>query len=98
MTAKETRKLKESLQKYNLNGTGILVLQDAAESVTEGGILLPEQNQHAPLRGTVVLVGEGKTIAVGNVVYFNAFVVTPIELEGTQFALMNEEDVSIYRK
>lgn len=73
--------------------------------VSPGGILLPEQTQakELPLKGEIVAVGPGEidekgdlipvSVEVGQVVIFNQYAGTEIEIEAEKYLLMRETDL-----
>lgn len=81
----------------------ILVKRVNEESVTAGGILIPDTAKEKPLKGTVVAVGSGARnesgdlipmeLKVGDVVYFNKWGSTEIKVNGEDFLVMKESDV-----
>ena len=74
-----------------------------AEEVTAGGIVLPDNAQEKPQRGTVVAVGPGKlldsgergelSVTVGDEVIFGKYGGTEIEIEGTDVKILRESDI-----
>lgn len=46
--------------KFIPTGDRVLIQPDTAESVTEGGILIPDTAKERPQRGTIIEVGEGR--------------------------------------
>lgn len=42
-----------------LYGEKVAIMRDDAAGVSEGGIIIPEQSQRAPLRGRLILIGQG---------------------------------------
>lgn len=81
----------------------IMVQPEEAESKTAGGIVIPDTNKEKPMRGKVVAIGNGKyddkgslrplQVKVGDKVLYGKYAGTNIELEGTDFLVMREEDV-----
>jgi chaperonin GroES len=75
----------------------------AAEEVTAGGILLPDNAKEKPQRGTVVAVGPGKllengqrgslSVAVGDEVIFGKYGGTEIEVDGEEVKILRESDI-----
>ena len=43
----------------------VIIKRDEAESVSTGGILIPEQAKDIPVRGTIVRVGTGEKMSDG---------------------------------
>lgn len=75
----------------------IIVRQQAAESVTEGGIVLPDAAQRKVNIGQVVAVSKDvlakDTLQVGDTVIFQNFGFTEIEVGGEPLLIMAEDDV-----
>jgi chaperonin GroES len=89
---------------FRLAGDRIAVKLDEAESVTQGGIHLPDNAKEKSVKGTVVAVGVGKwnethfkpnpiRIAVGQRVLIEKYGQTKIEVDGEEFTTLHEEDV-----
>lgn len=81
----------------------ILVKRMDEESVTSGGILIPDTAKEKPLKGTVIAVGSGARndsgdlipmgLKVGDVVYFNKWGSTEVKVNGEDLLIMKESDV-----
>jgi chaperonin GroES len=81
----------------------VVVEPMAAEEVTAGGIVLPDNAQEKPQRGTVVAVGPGKlldsgergelSVSVGDEVIFGKYGGTEIEIEGADVKILRESDI-----
>lgn len=82
----------------------LLVELLGAESVSSGGIVLPESSRRGNLRGRVVRVGEGRWNAsanrfngfscdVGDVVLFNEFAGFELSVGGSDFRVIRDVDV-----
>ena len=81
----------------------VVVEPMAAEEVTAGGILLPDNAKEKPQRGTVVAVGPGKllengprgslSVAVGDEVIFGKYGGTEIEVDGEEVKILRESDI-----
>lgn len=81
----------------------VVVEPMAAEEVTAGGIVLPDNAQEKPQRGTVVAVGPGKlldsgergelSVSVGDEVIFGKYGGTEIEIDGTDVKILRESDI-----
>lgn len=83
-------------------GMQIVVLRDREETMTRGGIVLPDQAKEKPRRGTVMAVGDGEwreggtvrcSLKPGDRVYFSHYAGTEINVEGTPYLIMNESEV-----
>ena len=74
----------------------ILVRQDGAVKKTAGGLFIPEAMQGKPTHGTVIAIGDAvKHLAVGDRVAFTMYAPQAITLEGEEFCVMRENDVSL---
>jgi chaperonin GroES len=64
-----------------------VIAPDEAESVTKGGIIIPDDSKEKPKSGTVMLVGPEAMIAVkiGDHVHYGRHSGQPITIEGFQF-------------
>ena len=81
----------------------LVVEQHEAEEKTAGGILLPEQAKEKPQKGTVAAVGPGKlldsgnrgplSVKVGDEVFFAKYAGTDVEISGTKYTVLRENDV-----
>jgi chaperonin GroES len=81
----------------------VLVQRVEAESVTAGGIVLPDTAKEKPQRGKVVSVGEGKTakdgkkiepkVAKGDQVLFTSYAGTEVKFDGKEYLIMDESDI-----
>ena len=83
----------------------ILVARLEAESVTAGGIVLPESAKERPQRGKVVSVGAGRMskdgsrckpqVKKGDEILFTSYAGTEIKLDGKEYMIMEESDVMV---
>jgi chaperonin GroES len=83
----------------------VIILQDAAEEKTKGGILLADVSQEAPAKGVVIAVGPGKIdhirgefipveCNVGDGVYFSKFGGSRIQFpDGTGCLILRQCDI-----
>lgn len=81
----------------------VLVKPDGAETVTAGGIVLPDAAQEKPARGTVVAVGPGKlgktgertalTVSIGDVVIYGKYSGSDIKIGGDEHKLIRESEL-----
>ncbi|MBI5762494.1 MAG: co-chaperone GroES [Planctomycetes bacterium] len=84
-------------------GDKVLIKRLEAESVTAGGIVLPDSAKEKPKRGRIQAVGEGKmldtgeraklTVKKGDEVLFTSYAGTEIKLDGEEFIIMDESDI-----
>lgn len=76
----------------------VLIEPTAAEETTLGGIIIPESAKEKPLRGTVLAVGQGTKddpmiLKEGDKVLYGKYAGTEIELNGTKYLMMRQNDV-----
>ncbi len=81
----------------------VIVQRVEAESVTAGGIVLPDSAKEKPQRGKVVSVGEGRILDDGSLskmqvkkgdsVLFSSYAGTEVKIEGKEYLIMSESDI-----
>ena len=81
----------------------VLIQRVEAESVTAGGIVLPDTAKEKPQKGKVVNVGDGKLlddgsrakfqVKKGDSVLFTSYAGTDIEIDGKEYMIMSESDI-----
>jgi len=76
----------------------VLVEAHMAEEKTASGIIIPDSAKEKPQKGTVVAVGEGKkdepmSLKEGDVVIYGKYAGTEINLDGTDYLIMREDDI-----
>ena len=81
----------------------VIVKRLEAESVTAGGIVLPDSAQEKPQRGKVVSVGAGKIlddgslgkmqVKKGNSVLFSSYAGSEVKIDGKEYLIMDESDI-----
>ncbi len=81
----------------------VLVQRLAAETMTAGGIIVPESAKEKPQEGTVVAVGAGRrgddgeatplSVSVGDQVLFGKFAGSEIKLDDVVHVILREEDI-----
>ncbi len=81
----------------------IIVERSEADSVTAGGILLPDSTQEKRHEGTVIAVGQGKALDDGTIValelkggekvLFGKYAGSEVDLEGKTYLVMREDEV-----
>lgn len=76
----------------------VLILPDAAEEKSAGGIILPDSAKEKPLRGKVVATGNGTkdeemVVKAGDSVLYGKYAGTEIEFEGTKYLIMRQSDI-----
>lgn len=81
----------------------ILVKRVEEDSVSSGGIIIPDSAKEKPLRGRVLAVGSGKPldngslrelgVGEGNLVLFGKYAGTEIKIDGVEHTILREDDV-----
>lgn len=82
----------------------VVVRRSEEETTTAGGIVLPGSAAEKPNRGTVIAVGEGRTlnngdvkpvaVKVGDVVLFGQYSGSnTVKIEGEELLIMNESEI-----
>ena len=84
-------------------GDKVVVKRIEADTMTAGGIVLPDSAKEKPKRGEVVAVGDGKLlntgdrakmqVAKGNEVLFTSYAGTEVKIDGEEFLIMDESDI-----
>jgi chaperonin GroES len=102
ITANKPKKTKSSIKLQPL-GDRIVVERDDTETLTTGGIYLPDNAKDKPSRGTVISVGDGKLLAdgkrsklqvkPGDRVLFTTYGPNEVKIGEDEFLLMREDDV-----
>ena len=81
----------------------LLVKRLEEETMTAGGIIIPDSAKEKPAEGEVVAVGPGKVadngervalqVKEGDMVLFSKYGGTDVKLDGEDFLIMREEDI-----
>ena len=76
----------------------VIVKADPAETVTKGGIIIPDTAQEKPQRGTVIAAGPGKkdepmAVKPGDKVLYGKYAGTDIQIDGDDLLIMRESDI-----
>ena len=81
----------------------MVIERDESETVTAGGIVLPDTAKDKPTRGKIISVGEGRLlddgrlsplqVKVGDRVLFTSYAGEQFKLGDRELLLMREEDV-----
>ena len=81
----------------------MLVKRLSSEEKTAGGLYIPDTAKEKPTKGEVVAVGPGKvaddgkrvapTVKAGDMVLFNKYAGTQVELDGVEHLVMREDDI-----
>ena len=81
----------------------VLIQRVEAESVTAGGIVLPDTAKEKPQRGKIVNIGTGKLlddgsrakfqVKKGDSVLFTSYAGTEVSIDGKEYMIMSESDI-----
>ena len=76
----------------------VLVQPSTPETVTKGGIIIPDTAKEKPQKGIVVAAGPGKkdepvTVKAGNTVLYGKYAGTEIQIDGEDYLIMRESDI-----
>tara|TARA_B100000902_G_C26810333_1_gene668879 strand:- start:90 stop:368 length:279 start_codon:yes stop_codon:yes gene_type:complete len=76
----------------------VLIKASEAETKTAAGIIIPDNAQEKPQKGTVVAVGKGTkdnpmTVKVGDKVLYGKYSMTEIKHQGEELIIMRESDI-----
>ncbi len=103
--AKKDKKDSPGEEKVQLQPLGdrVVIEREESESVTSGGIVLPDTAKDKPTRGTVISVGEGKLnkdgkrtalqVKAGDRVLFTSYAGEQFKLGDRELLLMREDDI-----
>ena len=81
----------------------VIVKQDAAETTTASGIIIPDTAQEKPQKGIVVAVGKGKALEngtmytpdlkTGDKILFSKYAGSEVKIGGSEHLVMREDDI-----
>ena len=81
----------------------VLVQRVEAETVTSGGIVLPDSAKEKPQRGKIISIGDGKVlddgtlkkvqVKKGDKVLFTSYAGTDVKIDGKEYLIMSESDI-----
>ena len=102
--AKEVKKAAPAAKvKFQPLGDRVVVQREESESVTSGGIVLPDSAKDKPTRGTVISVGTGRLldngtrapiqVKAGDRVLFTSYAGEQFKLGEQELLLMHESDI-----
>lgn len=84
--------------------SNVMIQRDAAETVTKGGIVLPDSAQEKPKMGTVISVGPGRIdsktgepsvlcVQKGERVLFKGYAGTDVKVGKEKYVLLDESEI-----
>jgi chaperonin GroES len=81
----------------------VIVRRMEEETMSAGGIVIPDNAAEKPSRGEVIAVGDGKvtdsgevralTVKVGDKVLFGKYAGTEVKVDGEELLVMREDDI-----
>ncbi|MBB1138693.1 co-chaperone GroES [Myroides sp. WP-1] len=76
----------------------VLIKPLPAETKTASGIIIPDNAQEKPQKGTVVAVGNGTkdhdmTVTINDTVLYGKYAGTELKHEGVDYLIMHESDI-----
>jgi len=76
----------------------VLIKVSESETKTASGIIIPDNAQEKPQKGTVVAAGKGTkdnpiTVKAGDTVLYGKFSGTELKHDGEEFIIMREADI-----
>ena len=76
----------------------VVIEAQAAETITAGGIIIPDTAQEKPQKGKVMAVGTGTKdeemkLKVGDMVLYGKYAGTEITLDKDKYLIMRQSDV-----
>jgi chaperonin GroES len=81
----------------------IIVERIEEETMTAGGIIIPDSAKEKPLEGIIIAVGKGKStddgkvlpldVKAGDKVLFGKYAGTEIKIDGKELMMMREDDI-----
>jgi len=84
-------------------GGNVLVKRVEADSVSKGGIVIPDSAKEKPREGMVIEVGDGKLLEKGgraefqvkknDRILFSSYAGTEVKIDGDEYLIMNEDDI-----
>jgi chaperonin GroES len=84
-------------------GDRVVLEREETESITAGGIVLPDSAKDKPARGKIIAVGDGRImkdgsrsplqVKAGNRVLFSSYAGDTFKLGDRELLLMREEDI-----
>jgi chaperonin GroES len=76
----------------------VVIKPHERETVTSGGIIIPDTAKEKPLRGKVIAVGQGKkdepmTVRIGDNVIFSKYGGTEVQIDGNEYMILKESEI-----
>ncbi|HMP79866.1 MAG TPA: co-chaperone GroES [Pirellulaceae bacterium] len=103
MAATATKKATKSALKLQPLGDRVVARREDSETMTAGGIVLPDNAREKPSRGVVISVGEGRLlkdgsraplqVKPGDRILFTSYGPDDIKVGDEELLLMREDDI-----
>ncbi|KUG28892.1 heat shock protein 60 family co-chaperone groES [hydrocarbon metagenome] len=84
-------------------GDRVLVKRLEEETMTKGGLYIPDTAKEKPMKGEIVAVGDGKlgedgkrikpNVKAKELVLFNKYAGTEVKVEDVEYLIMREDDI-----
>ena len=79
-------------------GTRVVIEPKEAETMTAGGLYIPDNAKEKPQQGEIVAVGPGAKdepmeVKVGETVLYGKYAGTEVKLDGEDHLVLREEDI-----
>ncbi len=84
-------------------GDKVLVQRIEAADISAGGIVLPDSAKEKPAEGTIIALGQGRsledgkrtefTVKKGDRVLFTSYAGTEVKWDGAEYLIMSEDDI-----
>ena len=76
----------------------VIIKQEEAETTTASGIIIPDNAQEKPQKGSVIACGKGTndnpiTVKVGDNILYGKYAGTELNYEGEDYLIMRESDI-----
>jgi len=76
----------------------VIIQQAEAETTTASGIIIPDNAQEKPQKGTVIAVGKGTkenpmTVKVGDNILYGKYAGNELKYNGEDYMIMKESDI-----
>ena len=76
----------------------VVIRPHERETMTSGGIIIPDTAKEKPLKGKVIAVGQGKkdepmTVQIGDNVIFSEYGGTEVQIEGSEYMILKESEI-----
>jgi chaperonin GroES len=77
-------------------GNRVLIQREEQTNTTASGIIIPDSAKEKPLEGKVIALGQDamdEGISEGDTVVFQKYAGTEITIDGTEYLIMNSDEI-----